>query len=781
MLASARWLMACLLTAFLVPLATSVQAKPVVIQLKWLHQFQSAGFYAALEKGFFAEEGLDVILQERDPSTNIITTVLNGQADYGVADAVLLMHSAYGDPVVVVAAFMQHSAGALMTMADSGLMSPQDLVGKRIATYINDSDGIDILAMLAAQKVSDRGLLRVPWSDRLDRLATRQVDAVSVYTTNEPFVMAERGYKVNLITPRHFGVDLYGDMLFTSRKEVQHNPQRVDAMRRAIIRGWEYALDNKEEIIDLIVRRYNTQNKSRSALLNEAKALEVLFDRYTTAIGDINPQRVDRLYKQLRELSLVSDSGDKPGLLVYQSAVGGPDLRLTEEEKQFLSRTPTVRYAIDEAGWPPFEFMDAKGEVRGVASDYLHVIGRRLGIEFHKVDSPDWEAALDGVQTRNIDLLPSAAQTPERSQYMGFTDAYVSSPMVMVTRNDVDFIPSMSQLAGRRVGVVKGYASDELLTDKHPDITLSRHLSTQEGLSRLASGEIDVFVDNLAAAIHAITSHGLANLKISGQTPYAFDLRMAVRADWPLLLSAVNKVLGSMTQQEHAAIYDRWVGLSISAPFPWKKLLPWITLVALVMALLAIYSVRMRAMNRRVSQMNASLVAAEQALKDKNAELFEASVRDKLTGIFNRYHLDAVLSKEFERYRRHHVPFSIVMFDLDHFKRANDQFGHLAGDQVLRRFSEIVMKNIRSSDTFGRWGGEEFLLICPETRAFEALAVAEKIRQHVEAATLYEGLHQTVSAGIKDATGCQSIDEQISGADNKLYEAKSAGRNRVMV
>ena len=243
--------MACLLTAFLVPLATSVQAKPVVIQLKWLHQFQSAGFYAALEKGFFAEEGLDVILQERDPSTNIITTVLNGQADYGVADAVLLMHSAYGDPVVVVAAFMQHSAGALMTMADSGLMSPQDLVGKRIATYINDSDGIDILAMLAAQKVSDRGLLRVPWSDRLDRLATRQVDAVSVYTTNEPFVMAERGYKVNLITPRHFGVDLYGDMLFTSRKEVQHNPQRVDAMRRAIIRGWEYALDNKEEIVDL--------------------------------------------------------------------------------------------------------------------------------------------------------------------------------------------------------------------------------------------------------------------------------------------------------------------------------------------------------------------------------------------------------------------------------------------------------------------------------------------------------------------------------------------------
>lgn len=779
MLPIARWLAVFFLILLLAPMSTAVQARPLVIQLKWLHQFQSAGFYAALEKGFFADEGLEVELRERNPSQNIVTQVVNREADYGVGDATLLMYHAHGEPIVLVAGLMQQSAGAMMTMSDSGLVSPQDLVGKKVAFYVNDSDGIDVLTMLASQKIQNSDLVRVPWQERLDRLTTRQVDAVAVYTTNEPFTMAERGYKVNLILPRHFGVDLYGDMLFTSSALAQANPAQVEAMRRAVARGWEYALDNKEEIVDLIFRRYNTQNKSRAALLNEAKAIEVLFDRYTTPVGDISTQRVAHMYKQLRELKVVPGSGGQSSALVFEPRTSGVDLHLTEEEKQFLFRTPVVRYAIDEAGWPPFEFLGASGEVRGIASDYLALISRRLGVDFMKVNSPDWQAALDGVQTRDIDLLPSAALTPERSQYMEFTEAYVSSPMVMVTRSNIDFIPSMSQLDGRRVGVVRGYASDEYLTKNHPAIELSRYSSTQAGLGSLAAGEIDVFIENLAAAIHAITNHGLANLKISGQTPYAFDLRMAIRADWPLLVSAVNKVLASMTMQEHAAIYDRWVGLTMSTPFPWRRILPWVVLVCMTVVLLMAYSVRMKVMNRQIHRMNDSLVAAEQALREKNAELREASVRDKLTGIFNRHHLDIVLFKEFERYQRSQVPFSVVMFDLDFFKRTNDQFGHQAGDQVLKRFSEIVMANIRSSDTFGRWGGEEFLLVCPETTATEAFMIADKVRRAVEAATLYKGLHQTVSAGVRDSINCISIDEQISAADSKLYEAKTSGRNRV--
>ncbi|MGE4125434.1 MAG: transporter substrate-binding domain-containing protein [Pusillimonas sp.] len=780
MLAKARWLVVLVLMMVLLPVATEVQARPLVIQLKWLHQFQSAGLYAALEKGYFAQEGLDVVLRERDPSRNMVTEVLDGAADYGVADSILLMHYASGQPVVLVAAFLQHSAGAIMTMGNSGLVAPADLVGRRVAFYDNDSDGIDVLAMLSSQKVLDQGLVRVPWAERMERLESGQIDGVAVYLTNEPFVMAERGHKVNLITPRHFGIDLYGDMLFTSQTEAQQNPERVEAMRRAVIRGWHYALDHKEEIVDLILRKYNTQNKSRDALLNEARALEVLIDRYTTPLGEINPQRVNFLYAKLRDLKLIHGAGNQPLALVFQSQLRGASLSLNSDEQRFLSGIKTVRYAIDEAGWPPFESLGADGRAQGIASDYLDLISRKLGIAFQRVSIPSWQAALDGVQAREIDLLPTAAQTPDRSRYMGFSTRYVTSPMVIVSRDDVDFIPDIAQLVGLRVGVVKGYASDELLTRFHPDVSLLRYGSTVDGLRRLAAGEVDVFVDNLAAAIHIIKIHGLANLKISGQTPYSFDLTMGVRNDWPLLLSAINKVLASMTAQEHNAIYDKWVALPVDTAFPWERVLPWLMALVLTVGVLLVYSVRMKVMNHRIQQTNDSLRLAEQALRDKNAQLLEASIRDKLTGTFNRHHLDAILGKEFERYQRFQCPFSIVMFDLDHFKRANDQFGHQAGDEVLLQFCKIVLQTVRDSDTFGRWGGEEFLLICPEATAQEAFVVADKVRQATEAATLYPGLRQTVSGGVKDSRGCASLDEQISGADNKLYEAKSAGRNRVM-
>ncbi|MFA5597761.1 MAG: transporter substrate-binding domain-containing protein [Pusillimonas sp.] len=781
MLAKARGLTVWVVMALLFAVVSSAHARPLVIQLKWLHQFQSAGLYAALEKGYFADEGLDVVLRERDPSRNMVTEVLDGAADYGVADSILLMHYASGEPVVLVAAFLQHSAGAIMTMGNSGLVAPADLVGRRVAFYDNDSDGIDVLAMLASQKVLDQGLVRVPWAERMERLASGQIDGVAIYLTNEPFVMAERGHKVNLITPRHFGIDLYGDMLFTSQAEALANPQRVEAMRRAVVRGWHYALDHKEEIVDLILQKYNTQNKSRDALLNEARALEVLIDRYTTPLGEINPQRVNFLYARLRDLKLVHGAGSQPLALVFQSQPRTTTLDLTAQERRFLADIKTVRYAIDEAGWPPFEFLGADGRAQGMASDYLDLIAQRLGITFERVSIADWQAALDAVQARAVDLLPSAAETPDRKRYMGFTNHYVTSPMVIVSRGDVDFIPTIAQLVGLRVGVVKGYASDELLTRFHPDVALVRYGSTLEGLRHLAAGEVDVFVDNLAASIHIIKTHGLANLKISGQTPYDFDLTMGIRNDWPLLISAVNKVLASMTVQEHNAIYDKWVDLPVASPFPWARVLPWLTALILTVGVLLAYSVRMKVMNRRIQHTNDSLRQAQQALRDKNAQLLEASIRDKLTGTFNRHHLDAILGKEFERYQRYHCPFSIVMFDLDHFKRANDQFGHQAGDEVLRQFCTIVLQTIRHSDTFGRWGGEEFLLICPETSAQQALVVADKVRQAVETATLYPGLRQTVSGGVKESTGCRSLDEQISAADNKLYEAKQAGRNRIMV
>lgn len=377
----------CMLSVLLLcqPLqARQTEQETVILQLKWLHQFQFAGYYAALEKGFFADEGLKVELRERDLSQNNVAQVLDGEADYGVADSILLLYHAQGEGVVLIAPILQHSPNVLMVMRSSGIESPRDLIGKRLAFYDNDSEGIGILAMLSAQGVLRDGLERVPFSERVERLLGGQVDAITAYSTNEPFRFREQGHEVDLIDPKHFGFDLYGDILFTSEAEATHHPERVEAMRRAVLRGWEYALENKEELIDLILDKYNTQDKSRAALLNEALGLEQLIAPYTVELGSINKGRLEHILKTLLAHDLLDVTSDRAlSSLVFESS-RQRELALSAEQQAYLNSISPIRFAIDPS-WPPFEYLNNQQQLQGVASDYLKLIGERLGVEFELV------------------------------------------------------------------------------------------------------------------------------------------------------------------------------------------------------------------------------------------------------------------------------------------------------------------------------------------------------------------------------------------------------------
>ncbi|MDA0893125.1 MAG: sensor domain-containing diguanylate cyclase, partial [Proteobacteria bacterium] len=154
---------------------------------------------------------------------------------------------------------------------------------------------------------------------------------------------------------------------------------------------------------------------------------------------------------------------------------------------------------------------------------------------------------------------------------------------------------------------------------------------------------------------------------------------------------------------------------------------------------------------------------------------------DELTGSLNRRSLDTSLVEEVERSQRYDRPLSVLMLDIDRFKRVNDEHGHLVGDKILIALCNLCHAHIRSSDIFGRWGGEEFLVICPETNLEQAQAVAEKVRNSVEEASFSMPQQLTTSIGVASCTKTDNVESLIGRADEALYRAKEGGRNRVSV
>ena len=186
-------------------------------------------------------------------------------------------------------------------------------------------------------------------------------------------------------------------------------------------------------------------------------------------------------------------------------------------------------------------------------------------------------------------------------------------------------------------------------------------------------------------------------------------------------------------------------------------------------------------LEEKVRHRTAELAAINQELDKKNQELAVLSLTDRLTGLCNRRRLDQALVAEWRRAERYGTAYSVVMIDLDNFKDVNDAFGHEAGDFLLAHISDILMAATRETDIVGRWGGEEFLLICPETSLEDARNLAEQLRREI-AATVFPGIgHQTASFGVADYEADTAAGSLVGRADEAMYRAKQCGRNQVVV
>jgi diguanylate cyclase (GGDEF)-like protein/PAS domain S-box-containing protein len=179
------------------------------------------------------------------------------------------------------------------------------------------------------------------------------------------------------------------------------------------------------------------------------------------------------------------------------------------------------------------------------------------------------------------------------------------------------------------------------------------------------------------------------------------------------------------------------------------------------------------------------IASNRKALEDANKELARLSRTDKLTQLNNRGYWEECLVKEFNRYQRYRHTCSLIMFDIDHFKKVNDTYGHQAGDEVIRVVSRLLRDSLRTTDTAGRYGGEEFGVILSDTDAQGALVFAERLRANIEAMVVQHedlAIKFTISLGISElSSGCQSYKAWLEESDLALYHCKHHGRNQAHI
>lgn len=299
------------LVALWAPVSASAEPIPLRVQLKWLHQYQFAGFYAAQMRGYYAEAGFDVELLPGDATRSSVDVVVAGDAEFGVGTAELLLQAARGAPIRILAPIFQHSPLVLVAMASDTLQHVHDLSGQ---TIMMEADSAELYAYLRDEGIDLDGLTIVPHTHDVGALLRGEVAAMSAYVTDEVFALRQVADDVLIFSPRSAGIDFYGDTLFGCADFVERYPEATQAFVGATLRGWAWALEHPDEIVDHI-RGIAPERHSREHLHFEAARTYELIAPHRVEIGHNNPGRWSFIERTFASLGMLEGEVDLDSIL----------------------------------------------------------------------------------------------------------------------------------------------------------------------------------------------------------------------------------------------------------------------------------------------------------------------------------------------------------------------------------------------------------------------------------------------------------------------------------
>ena len=464
----------------------------------------------------------------------------------------------------------------------------------------------------------------------------------------------------------------------------------------------------------------------------------------------------------------------------------GSGLSLTDAEKSYLEKQPGITFCANP-DWMPLEKIGPGGTHEGMVADYLGLMADRIGVSLTMLPTDSSQQSFEYAKSRRCDIMSAAFETPEATRQLNFTKPYLRLPLVIAIQEDSLFVDGLKALNGETIGVPQGYGLLNKLKRDYPRLDVVEMNSVEDGLRHVEEGRIFGLIGAIAPVGHAIRKHRFLNLKIGGRLDEDWKLAVAIRNDSPELLSMFNKATDYITEEEHSKVFQRWVSVKFEHDANYDLIWKLVFAAVLIIVGIVLWNWKLSRLNTRLKsevqlrqETEQRLQVVNDTLNDKNRELAILSSTDALTGLSNRLSIENLLESEIVRKKRYKQSLSILLLDIDDFKAVNDIHGHLEGDNVLSHLAKILRSTTRETDLIGRWGGEEFLIILPETNAAMAFRLAEKLRTAIAAEPFATVDHVTASFGLAEAKDEQSLRQLLQVADSALYQAKEQGRNCVV-
>lgn len=496
-------------------------------------------------------------------------------------------------------------------------------VGLKIE-YVNGYAWDDLLRKLEAKEIDmGQSILKTPDRERYLNFTDPYLNLPMVYFGREG---ADRINSIEDLEGKRMGVVIESIPDTVYNEDYSHlNIIKFDSTVEALKALSAGAIDVHADILP--VSRYMIRT-------NLLPGIEVIGDKFfpETENADLIrlaarkdwPELISILSKGMEAVTAMEFRDIAEKWQTQQNFVISDGIGLTAEEKTWLSENRFIDVSIDP-NQAPLEFLDDEGNISGVTGAYLKLIGNKLGIEFRNAGAENWTQALDMIKKSETQLITLITETKERNEFLTFTDKYVDVVHMIFARENDEVYGNLDSLAGRKISQVEGFAIKGFIERDYPNVEIVSADKVVDAIRLLASGDMDAYIGSIPMASYNINSEGFSNLKVVGDTPYRGENSFGIRNDLPLLASAMQKALRSISAEEKAEISRTWIGFQsepeINYNLVWQIL--FIGLVIVVLILIWNYGLRREVARRK--EIERELIKSQHIAKKAQSEAEQAN------------------------------------------------------------------------------------------------------------------------------------------------------------